>query len=251
MKTNFLLIISSFLLLSSCSNSLYVSNTVNVPLLKEKGEVKVNVDQSNAQVAVAISDHWGVMVNGFYKAIEKKADNFVVQGTLGEAGFGYYKAFRKGFVFETYGGLGLGTIDRKQTYTTADNNVYWASFDAQGTKAFVQPSFGYGGRYFDLAFTPRFSFVKYTHFRAFGYTEEQLAADYLDNDRITKGIFTFAEPAITVRGGYKFIKIQAQYGLTMNLSPRPIKHNPSFASIGLVIDVARWYNKVKTEPGTY
>jgi hypothetical protein len=250
MKTTYLLISSAFLaLFSSCSTSMYVSNTVNVPLLKEKGEVKLNIDQSNAQLAVGVGNHWGVMVNGFYRSYEK-ADNYVHEGTLGEIGFGYFKPFRNRMVFETYAGLGIGTIDKKQTYTGNDNNAYWASFNAQGTKAFLQPSIGYAGRFFDAAFTPRVSFVKYTHFKAYGYTEEQLAEDYLDNDRITKGIYTFLEPAITVRAGYKFIKVQAQYGLTMNMSPRPIRHPYSFSSIALVIDVAKWYKAPNREPGT-
>jgi hypothetical protein len=250
MKTKSILISSVFLaFLSSCSTTMYVSNTVNVPLLKEKGEVKINVDQSNAQIAVAVGKRWGVMANGFYRSYEKQ-ENYVHEGTFGELGFGYFKPFRNRMVFETYTGLGIGTIDKKQTFASDDNTVYWASFSAQGTKAFLQPVIGYGGRFFDVAFSPRFSFVKYTHFKAYGYTEEQLAEDYLDNKRLTKGIYTIAEPAFTVRGGYKFIKLQLQYGLTMNLSQQELRHSPYFTSLGLVIDIAKWYNAPKREPGT-
>ncbi|MCW3071027.1 MAG: hypothetical protein JWO44_917 [Bacteroidetes bacterium] len=246
----YLLIPSALItLLSSCSTTMYVSNTVNVPLLKEKGEVKINVDQNDAQIAVAVGKHWGVMANGFYKSHESN-DNYVHEGNLAEAGFGYYKPFRNNLVFETYTGLGIGTIDKKQTFTAGDNSVYWASFSAQGTKAFLQPSIGYCGRFLDLAFTPRLSFVKYTHFSSYGYSEAQLAEDYLENNRLTTGIYTFAEPALTLRAGYKFVKVQAQYGLTMNLSPRNIKHSANFASIGLVIDIARWYKGPRQEPGT-
>ncbi|HEX8517608.1 MAG TPA: hypothetical protein VF868_15530 [Bacteroidia bacterium] len=251
MNLKYLSIFFPFLFLaSSCSTNMYVSNTVNAPLLKEKGEVKVNLDNSNAQIAVAVADHWGIMVNGFYKSYEKESKDFSHRGTLGELGFGYFKPFRNNMVFEVYTGLGIGTIDKKQTYSTSDNTVYWASYDAQGTKAFLQPGIGYAGRFFDVAFTPRLSFVKYTHFRAFGYTEEQLAEDYLNNDQLTSGIFTFAEPAFTVRGGYKFIKLQAQYGLTMNITQRNIKHPSNFASLGLVLDIAKWYKKPRQEPGT-
>jgi hypothetical protein len=250
MKINYLLIISaSFALLSSCTTQMYVTNTVNVPLLKEKGEVKVNLTQTDAQLAVGLSKHWGVMVNGFYKSFDKDED-YVNRGVLAEAGFGYFKPFRNNLVLEAYTGVGMGTIEKKQTYTSNDNSVYWASFNAQGARAFIQPSIGYGGRFFDVAFTPRMSFVKYTHFRAFAYTEEQLAEDYLDNDRLTDGFYMFGEPAFTVRAGYKFIKVQAQYGLTMNLSGKDIRHSSDFGSIGLVIDIAKWYNKLKQEPGT-
>lgn len=251
MKISYIFISSAFLtLLTSCSTNMYVSNTVNVPLLKEKGEVKINIDQNDAQLAVGVGKHWGVMANGFYKSYESEND-YVHQGNLAEAGFGYFKPFRNNLVFETYTGVGIGTIDKKQTYTSAsDNSVYWASFSAQGTKAFLQPSIGYCSRFFDIAFTPRFSFVKYTHFSSYGYTEDQLAEDYLDHNRLTTGMYTFAEPALTLRAGYKFVKVQAQYGLTMNLSPRDIRYSTSFSSIGLVVDIAKWYKGPKQEPGT-
>jgi hypothetical protein len=228
---------------------MYVSNTVNVPLLREKGEVKLNVDQNNAQLTVAVADHWGVMANGFYKSYEAGNNDYSHSGNLGELGFGYFKPV-KNIVLEAYTGLGIGTIEKKQTYYGSDNTVSWASFSAQGTKAFLQPGIGYCGRYFDAAFTPRISFVKYTHFKAYGYTEDQLAEDHLENNKLTNGIYTFAEPAFTVRGGYKFIKLQVQYGLTMNLSPNEIKHPSSFSSIGLVIDIAKWYRRPSKEPGT-
>jgi hypothetical protein len=250
MKTNYIFILSAFsALLTSCTSNTYVSNTVNVPLLKEKGEVKLNVDQTNAQLAVGVGKHWGLMANAFYKKFEKN-DNYIHEGTLGEIGYGYFKPYRNNLVLEAYSGFGIGTVDHKQTFSTEENNPVWSSYSAQGTKAFLQPSIGYCAKYFDLALTPRVSVVKYTHFNAYGYTNEQLALDYLDNDRITKGVFIFGEPAFTVRAGYKFIKVQGQYGLTINLSQEKIKQSYSFASVGLVIDIARWYNTLKQEPGT-
>jgi hypothetical protein len=228
---------------------MYVTNTVNVPLLKERGEVKINIDQTDAQLAVGVGKHWGVMANAFYKKFEKN-DNYVNEGTIGEAGFGYFKSYRNNLALEAYTGFGIGTVDKKETFSNNENNLYWTSFSAQGTRAFIQPSIGYCSKFFDLAFTPRMSFVKYTHFHSYGYTDEQLAAENLDNKRLTKGIYMFGEPAFTVRAGYKFIKVQGQYGLTMNLSPNPINHSSSFASVGLVIDIAKWYNTLKQEPGT-
>jgi hypothetical protein len=250
MKTTYFIIASAFLiLLTSCRSTMYVTNTVNVPLLKEKGEVKINIDQTDAQLAVGVGKHWGVMANAFYKKFEKN-DNYVNEGTIGEVGFGYFKPYRNNLILEAYTGLGIGTVDKKETFSTEENNLYWTSFSAQGTKAFIQPSIGYCTKFFDLAFTPRMSFVKYTHFNSYGYSQDQLAQDYLENDRLTNGIYMFGEPAFTIRGGYKFVKIQGQYGLTMNFSPNPIRHSNSFASIGLVIDIARWYNTLKQEPGT-
>lgn len=250
MKSKYFFISSAFLaFLSSCTTNTYVTNTVNVPLLKEKGEVKINVDQNDAQLAIGVGKHWGVMANGFYKKFESN-NNYVHQGAMGEVGFGYYKPYKNNLVFEAYTGLGMGTVEKKQSYTNPENSLYWASWNAQGAKAFIQPSIGYCSKYFDLAFTPKMSFVKYTHFNSFAYTDAQLSEDYLDNHRLTDGVYMFGEPAFTVRVGYKFVKVQGQYGLTMNLSPNKIKYNPSFGSVGLVIDIAKWYNSLNREPGT-
>ena len=50
-------------------------------------------------------------------------------------------------------------------------------------------------------------------------------------------------PSNTLRGGYKFAKIQAQFGLSLKLSSAVILYNEAPASLGLVIDIAKWYNK--------
>ncbi|MEO6302284.1 MAG: hypothetical protein ABIP51_03820, partial [Bacteroidia bacterium] len=51
----------------------------------------------------------------------------------------------------------------------------------------------------------------------------------------------------TLRGGYKFVKLQFQYGLTINASPHDIKQANNFSSLGIVINIARWYNAGKND----
>ncbi len=227
-------------LLSSCTTTMYTTNAVNVPLLKEKGEVKINVTQNDLQAAVAVTDRIGIIANGFYKNYDGN-DNYKHSGGLGEAGIGYI-INRENLVMETYIGGGVGKVHKQQQYTNSDNNsTYMANFDANAAKGFIQSNFGVRSKYFDVALTPKFSFVKYSNFNSTNYNEQQLRDDYLNDDRLTDPLFVFAEPAITVRGGYKFIKIQAQYGITINMGGQPIKRSPDFSSLGLVFDIARWY----------
>ncbi len=226
-------------LFSSCSTTMYTTNAVNVPLLKDKGEVKINLTQNDLQAAVAVSEHVGIIANGFYKNYEAD-NNYKHSGALGEAGIGYL-INREKLMVETYIGGGLGKVQKQQQYTNSSNNEYMANFSANAAKAFVQSNFGLRSKYFDVALTPRFSFVKYANFAQSNYSNDQLKDDYLNNDRLTNPLFVFAEPAITVRGGYKFIKLQAQYGVTINLTGQPIRQTPDFASLGLVIDIAKWY----------
>lgn len=226
--------------LSSCSTTLYTTNAVNAPLLKEQGEVKVNVTQNDLQAAVAVSDHIGIMANGYYQNYTG-TNNYRHNGGMGELGIGYLLNSENNLVMETFVGGGLGMVHKQEQFDGAGNSTYMASFNANAAKGFVQTNLGYRSKYFDVALTPKFSFVKYSNFSQTNYTNDQLRDDYLDNNRLTDPLFVFAEPAITVRGGYKFIKLQAQYGLTLNLSGQNIRRSPDFASLGLVIDIARWY----------
>ncbi|HEY1039479.1 MAG TPA: hypothetical protein VGF30_08755 [Bacteroidia bacterium] len=226
---------------SSCTTTLYTSNAVNVPLMREKGEVKFNLTQNDLQAAGAITNNIGLMANGHFK--NYKDGNYKHGGYLGEAGIGYFKPVQDNpnLIFETYGGLGMGHVYKQQEFSSPGNGqTYLGKFETDAGKLFIQPSIGYASRYFDLAFTPRFSMIKYMNFSAEAYPENQLRDDYLYNNELTRSPYFFAEPAITIRGGYKYVKLQAQYGLTLNLGNR-IRHEPTFGSMGLIFDLAKWY----------
>jgi hypothetical protein len=226
--------------LSSCSTTMYTTNAVNAPLLKEQGEVKINLTQNDLQAAVAVTDHIGIMANGYYKNYESD-HNYRHSGGMGELGIGYLLNSENNLVMETFIGGGLGKVHKQEQLNTNGPSPYMASFNANAAKAFVQSNLGYRTKYFDVALTPKFSFVKYSNFSSSNYTQDELKDDYLDKNRLTDPLYVFAEPAITVRGGYKFIKLQLQYGVTLNLGGQSIRKTPDFASLGLVIDIAKWY----------
>ena len=226
---------------NSCTTQMYVSNAVNAPLLKEKGEVQVNITQNDLQAAVALGKNFGVMANGFYMNY-KTGETYKHSGYLGEAAIGYFKPLKNNFVFEGFVGGGAGRVSKQQTFIDNNNNSYLAYFDADATKMFIQPEFGYKTKYFDAIISSRISTVKYTSFSQQNYPENELKNDYLDNNNLTGPMFMFAEPAVTIRGGYKFVKLQLQYGLTLNMTPNDIKQANNFSSLGLVINIAKWYN---------
>lgn len=228
--------------LSSCATTMYTTNAVNAPLLKEKGEVKINITQNDLQAAVAVSDKIGIMANGYYENYEG-SNNYRHGGAMGELGIGYLMNSEGSLMMESYVGGGLGKVHKREQFTNTANDTYMANFDVNAMKGFLQTNLGYRSKYFDVALTPKFSFVKYSNFSQSNYSDEQLEKDYLNNNRLTDPLFVFAEPAITVRGGYKFVKIQAQYGVTLNVGGQNIRKTPDFASLGLVIDIAKWYKE--------
>lgn len=236
------LTIAVIIALNSCTTQMYVSNTVNAPLLKQRGEVQLTATPNDLQAAIGVGRHVGLMANGYYKNY-KGSNNYRHDGMLGEAGIGYFAPLAGNFVFETYAGAGAGRVHKQEEFTGPGDNTYLASFDAKANKLFIQPDFGYKSRFIDVVVSSRFSFVKYNEFNQSHYPQNELQDDYLENNRITGPLFVFAEPALTLRGGYKFIKLQFQYGLTINTTSERIKHPYNFSSLGIVIDIARWYNR--------
>lgn len=233
--------ITTLFAFNSCSTQMYVSNAVNAPALKEKGEVQLTVTQNDLQAAAALGRNFAIMANGYFTKYNGD-NNYVHGGLLGEAGIGYYKMISPRTTFETFVGLGGARIYKEEQFIDQNDRITLGRFDANATKLFIQPDLGYRNKYFDAIISSRFSFVKYTRFTSENYPANELAEDYLDNNNLTGPLFMFAEPALTLRLGYKFIKVQAQWGLTVNMTSNRIRHANNFSSLGLVINIAKWYN---------
>ncbi len=238
----FLVNVAGAVCFSSCTTTLYRSNAVNAPLLREKGEVKINATSNDLQLAAGLSNNLGIMANGYYQKYTS-SNSYEHRGGMGELGLGFFTNNEddNNFYFEAFAGPGFGSVYRQKTFTRPNESPYLGSFQAQAAKLFLQSDFGYSNEFLDVILTPRFSAVKYLSFDHSNYPQEELHDDYLDNNRLTDPVFVFAEPAITVRGGFKYIKLQAQYGLTLNLTGHHIRHPANFSSLGIVIDIGRWY----------
>ncbi len=225
-------------LATSCK-SVYHPNAINTPLLNNAGEIRASVDQQNVQVAYAITDHAGVMLNGFY--VKENSDNNTLQGSGGlvEVGFGYFTRVRP-FIFETYVGGGMGGVQFSEYKEDDNNQMQHYTFDAKGMRFFVQPSFGLGTRFFDVALTPRFVIGKYTSVSTNYTMQDQIDGQFYQVDR---PVWSFIEPAITLRGGYQWIKLQAQFGLSQKLNSEPLSYKDSFVNVGISINLFRIYEE--------
>ncbi|MFL5763203.1 MAG: hypothetical protein ACJ77K_04615 [Bacteroidia bacterium] len=225
--------------LASCSTTLYVPNTVNAPLLKEKGEVKIVVNSTEIQGAVAVTNHIGVMANGYYR--DYKNGDYEHSGGLGEVGIGLFRSMAEDpFILECFAGAGLGNVNKSEVLMEGSSSRT-RSFEAHGERFFLQPEVGYSGKVFDIALSPRFTLLKYNSFNSNNYTAAELAEDYLENGYLTNRMFAFSEPAVTVRMGWKWIKLQGQYGMAINIGGGQLRYPKNFSSLALVIDIAKWY----------
>lgn len=227
--------------LSSCTTTLYKSNTVNTPLFHEEKEVRISAGPGNVQTAYAITDHVGIMGNAFWESYNK--DNKDNSGTLVEVGAGYFTPVLPDLIFEAYGGIGLGKISFDETLNAGQNNARTRNYEVNGMRWFVQPSIGYNTPYFEAAFTPRFSFVSFSNYSASGYTPQEIEQEHLNQNTIENTMWMFVEPAITLRGGYKWIKLQAQYGVTLKTNADDLNHGKDFFNISLIADIGTWFEQ--------
>ena len=221
--------------LFSC-RTVYAPNALNVPLLQEKGEFKASLATNNLQLATAVTDHIGISANGYLNTYTSDDKNFRNHGKGAELGIGYFGQTAHRISYEAYGGAGFYNVKIKE-----DNNL--KTFNANAVKYFVQPAIGWVNPFFEIAGSPRLSIIKYAEPDIKGYNENEQIANYFNilNDKV----HAFIEPTLTIRGGYRFIKIQVQYGHSFKLSKNHINYDENVGSIGLIFDIAQWYRTDK------
>ncbi|TDE13877.1 hypothetical protein [Dyadobacter psychrotolerans] len=228
--------------LVTCSMSLYSCRTVyapnalNVPLFQEKGELKATIATNNLQVATAVTEHIGIMVNGYLNAYTSDDKDFKNNGKGAEIGIGYFGHSANRITYETYAGAGLYNVKMKESNKAK-------TFDSDAVKYFVQPAVGWVTQYFEIAASPRLSVIKYSAPDITGYTVQEQASNYLNI--VDQKAHAFLEPTLIVRGGYRFVKLQAQYGHSFKLSKNDINYDDGVGSIGLIFDIASWYKTGK------
>lgn len=241
-----LLVIIGLSLLSSCK-VLYIPNMVNSPLLKEKGEAKINLNTNNLQASYAVTDNVGLMVNGYYNkndwnitsgslVNEYQSKRFLVEG-----GAGYFKSLGEKGVFEAYAGAGYGTLN--YNYKLLDNGIEaeynrWAS---NNLKLFIQPVIGTTGEKFDFSFFTRFVGLKFSNVDTINYTPAELDFEGLSN--VEKTTWMFLEPGVSIRFGTPLIKLQLQTLYSYKLNPEPLNSKNFVFNIGLHVNLSKLTKK--------
>jgi hypothetical protein len=224
-------------LLCSCSHYYYVANVQNVPLFREKNELRFSGtigggDESECieiQTAYSLSNKVGIMANYMHAKGGDVSDYDYGKGNYFDGAIGYYKPIKEYGVFEIYGGLGRGS--QHHQYGSG------SSSDLSFTKLFIQPSFGMTFNFLDVAISTRICRLSYTDINNntsgnTGYGEDLYALS-------DKSHF-FLEPAITLRGGWKNIKVQLQfvYAIYLN-SPQLYFGEEAHLSAGLSFAIAK------------
>ena len=214
---------------TSCVHYYYAPNAQNVPLLKEKNDTKLLVAVSGgdeftgfeAQFSRAVTDKIGVMANFIAGGGSEESNNESGSGLLFEIGAGYYKPIGQKFVFEAYGGIGYGGVKNKYKPETSKVNF---------TRFFVQPSFGFTTRGFEIALSSRIAGLNYHSITS---SSQIYDIEYIKDHKFS----VLFEPALTIRGGWDKVKLQLQYVLSENWNNPGLSQERSNFNLGLYFNI--------------
>lgn len=216
----------------SCSRNIYIPNQVNAPLLHEKHQFKIDAAPSNIQTAFAFTDKFAVMVNGQYtwerlgregsSANDYRRGHFTRPlGGVVEAGLGIFKKFthpdKPPIVLDLYAGYGAGGFSiSEHAYYKDSTGGARRDYTVRTSfrKFFIQPGFGMVHKRVELAFTPRFTFLRYAtpfvgsrvseHYTTTTFSNQ---VTYLPEMKKAASSATFLyEPAFTLRVGSPHFK---------------------------------------------
>ena len=256
--------------LDSCTHYYYAPNQHNVPLFKEKNEVRLSgafisgdeINGCDVQAAYAMTKESAIIANALVLNPNTTISSTSIpanpntsgagKGQLYELGAGYYKpipsrvsAISRKFVFETYGVLGLGN----STNYYGDYPQYNVTTNL--FKAYVQPSIGFTTNLFDIVFSAKIGAlhtfgVKSNYPGAIVDTLVQNGESIKSDLSIlsqSRTSFLF-EPAFTFRIGFKYVKFHVQWGASfLSSSMRYLTTSP-VTDIGLTIFIAhRFWQK--------
>lgn len=249
--------------LCSCTRYYYRPNSVNAPLFTDAGQARLNLAGSfvsagnddggwfdspdgstglfSAQAAVSPIRHLGIIANYstlLYRAEmqDQAGSNVNARAHILEGGVGGYYAKGEKFkmVVDGYLGYGGGSIR--------------SDVDMRMRRYFFQPGIGVSSPWFDAAFNLRISNVRFRDFNSKGRDDDYLRQQYLiDNNgvRIDSKSYTFAEPAFTVRTGYKFAKAQFQAAFAQQMEPVLWSYNTVNFSAGISFAIEELFKTAK------
>ena len=242
-----LIVLLCALIFEGCAHFYYLPSNPNVPLFTEKNEFHGSISigggpissGTDVQAAMALTDHIAVMTNYMsskYSSNDPDNKN-LAKAKYFEGAAGYFKPFNRFWVFEVYGGL--GSCSQHHEYYAWPNYTYRGKADLTYVKSFLQPSLGVTFNAFDIALSSSFSRL---NFNKINNSVDQNSSYYNDLDMIARNRKSYLfEPAITLRGGWKFVKMQFQYLLSVNLTNDDLMFEPYKVSFGIYISLSKKY----------
>lgn len=216
-----------------CNPNYYIPNTQNVPIIKAKGQTNLsfagNDNQIEFQGAYGVTDNLAIQGNAAMIAPEAEDNGNGGSGRLIDVGVGYYKNLNSYFLLETYGLLGAGKMENHFPSTTATYPNTTGRIRANLYRIGVQPCISFHHPYFSVSASAKVMSLNYFDIDGSLIFEDYDQTVYLTNNKSN----IMFEPAITIRGGLKKVKLQIQLLKSINLSNQEFLQDEGLLSIGL------------------
>ena len=221
------------LLWSSCSPKYYVPNTHNTPLLQQKGEGTFSFAagewRSEFQGAYAVTPNVAVMLNTAFFRPEDDEEGDGGKGQLFEVGLGYYRGLPKKIAFETYALLGIGHVENHFPSTLTDHPSTTGEIESTLLRYGIQPAVGFQSKYLDVSVSARITGLNYgNHSGSLVFSGEDQVA-YLRR----KNTHLLVEPALTMKMGFDFLKLQMQLGHSFNVNNPAFRQDEGHFTLGI------------------
>jgi hypothetical protein len=198
-------------------------------MFSNKGEFQANAGAGTSdldvQVAYAMTDHIGVMVNGSFADRTKDSTDKFHKHIILEGGVGFYDKFGEIGRYEIYGGYGTGRVEGKYENIFSINQIA----DARYNRFFIQPGIGIATGIYDGSFTSRIALVQ---MNPNGAVFE------------TGNYHGFLEPVFTSKIGYKYLKFTFQIGFSVPIGDNRLKfdYQPFIFNVGANLNLGRLYD---------
>ena len=239
--TSILFIVVLIFFCSSCKRTLYVPNMQNVPLLKEKNEIRASFTPSNVQAAYGITNGLGLMLNAHFPnslTLQELEGDLSTKRRFYEGGIGYFTKVNELGVFEIYGGVGKGKV----SFDNRGNNIK-DKFSSKFSRYFIQPSIGWTLENVDLAISLRYTRLSFYDLDTSEYIFDASKGFDQDLSLIDQNSYSFVEPAITLRLGMKYAKSFFQLQRVAQLNSEIIEYRDMQYTFGIHINIAKRFEE--------
>jgi hypothetical protein len=222
-----------------------------VPLFKQNNEYRLSIISGfgessiskEIQAAYSITNHFGVMAN-FISAKDLENDTYSWgKGNYFEGAVGYFKPIGKSKVFEIYGGVGGCKQNHQYRPEFIDTINSAGTSELSFTRFFLQPSIGLTFNAFDIAFSTRICRLSFNNINN---QIDRISNEYEFNKLnsiVQNKNFIFFEPALTIRGGWEYLKVQLQGEIESYFNNGKYSFDEFHISIGLYGAISARYLK--------
>lgn len=194
-----------------------------------------NATRLEASAAFAVEEHMGLTLDGgvFFPADDEQGDGG--KGQFIQAGGGYFTPIGENWVFETYALIGYGKVQNHFPSTLDSFPATTGVLDANMIRFGVQPAFGFSSRFFDAAISARMCGLNYFNTGGSLIFDREDQVTYLKD----QGTQFLIEPALTLRGGLEYLKLQVQIGRSFNVTNSDFRQDDGHITVGLLYTLDR------------